>query len=439
MGQKTIPQLAFGAVDENSIFPFDTGIQTRKILGKDLAKALFGLVSTWNENQTYAQGDKVFHNGDFWYAVTGTGNSGKNPDDEPLYWMPYRPGALNPQMPSARAALGLATWDDGGTPNSLGAIDGVYAPVLKKIFALSPGGFANNAGMLGVSSNGGIGWSYENGPATSHPTDWTGIDYAPAFGTAVIVGLKASSTDPLAQYQIVQYLDGIGSTGIATNPIANDIWGVKFSPDLMRYVVCGGDASADGVAYSDDGGATWAQGTAPEGTWGRITWADHLQEFIMLSLTASGPEGDRLAISADGIDFTGHLIPNQNYVWRGLTYSKSLKLLVATGNNTGDATKGCMISRNGRDWFLVTMPEAVAYNRVAWCEEMGCFVAVNDAGATYRAAYSFNGITWVAAPLGTGDTWYAIVPDPTRSKFIALGTTTPASAFSRGVGPVITL
>lgn len=440
MPQKIIPQLAeISTVDGEALFPIDTGTQSYKLKAKNAAKAFRDLVSVWNSTQTYAAGDRVTHSGDTWYAVLGS-NTNKNPDDEPLYWMPYRgPGSFNPQMPPSRVMKGLAEWDEGGSPSIVPGVDGVYIPQLQKVFCASKGGYTDNANMLAITQDGGFSWTYEDGPSTSNPTDWTSLDYAPAFGTVVVVGLKALSSDPDAEFQVVRYIDGIGATGVA-NPISNNIWSVKFIPDLMRYVLCGGAASSDGVAYSDDGGATWTQGTAPEGTWGRLVWADHLQEVIMLSFSASGPEGDRLAISSDGIDFDLHLIPNQNYSPRGLCYSKSLKLIVATINNTDDTSKCAMISRNGRDWFLVTMPESVAYNRCAWSEEMGCFVAVNADGGTYRAAYSFNGITWLPAPLGTAGSWYAVVFSPPHSKVVTMGSIAGAlSAYSRPVGPVITL
>ncbi len=433
MAQKTIPELnATTTIDENTILPVDSGVQTFKATAKTLAKAFANLSTTWNAVQTYVLNDLVYYGGDIYRSLAGS-NTGNNPGADVTKWELIRQNGLNPQATLAHAYRAANSWSASPAPISSGlAFSGLcYSKEQDKLVACAIDGAVTDA--VSYSEDGGLTWTDADAPASASPTEWSRIAYSPELNLYVMVGGAAGSSE----FQIATSPDAITWTG-RTNPTAKSLYNVIWIPELGRFVATGGDTEEDAVCYSTNGTA-WTAGDAPEGTWGNLAWSAHLSKLVSLSWTASGAEGDRCMFSEDGgATWELVLIPDQNYLFTDMVYSKDRRLFVAIGTGGNDATKCAMTSVDGETWVLRTMPSNNDWSGLAESPELGLFVAVARDGSN-RAAFSRDGVTWVAATGAVSETWEALEWLPKWGRFAAVATTYSVTAvmLSKFVGAFV--
>jgi len=85
-------------------------------------------------------------------------------------------------------------------------------------------------------------------------------------------------------------------------------------------------------------------------------------------------------------------------------------------------------SNDGITWIASTMPSVSSFEAVTVNPTTGRFVAV--AQATTAAAYSNDGITWVASTMPSAAVWQAVTVNPTTGRFVAVAQATTAAAYS---------
>jgi len=93
-----------------------------------------------------------------------------------------------------------------------------------------------------------------------------------------------------------------------------------------------------------------------------------------------------------------------------------------------DSTTAAAYSNDGITWVASTMPSASNWRSVTVNPTTGRFVAVAD--STTAAAYSNDGINWVASTMPAASNWRSVIVNPTTGRFVAVATGNGAAAYS---------
>ena len=109
--------------------------------------------------------------------------------------------------------------------------------------------------------------------------------------------------------------------------------------------------------------------------------------------------------------------------WRSVAWSPQLGIFVAVAN--GEASYGAAYSADGKTWVwstsIVNLPVSTYWNSVAWSPQLGIFVAVANS-VSYGAAYSPDGKTWVwsGSNLPYPINWNYVAWSPQLGLFVAV-------------------
>ena len=91
------------------------------------------------------------------------------------------------------------------------------------------------------------------------------------------------------------------------------------------------------------------------------------------------------------------------------------------------ATSAAAYSNDGITWVATTMPSVVNWQAVTVNPNTGRFVAIATTN-TNSAAYSNDGINWFATTMPSGVNWQAVTVNPNTGRFVAIATTNTNSA-----------
>jgi hypothetical protein len=134
---------------------------------------------------------------------------------------------------------------------------------------------------------------------------------------------------------------------------------------------------------------------------------------LLVAVASNGSSANCVATSMDGTTWTIRTAINQ--VWRGVCWSKSLKLVVAVASNA------IMTSPDGINWTSRTSPGAGGWWDVCWSEDLQKFIAVGSGLTTQRAMTSTDGITWtlVTTPVSCDKVWVSVKWSSRLRAFVA--------------------
>jgi len=94
------------------------------------------------------------------------------------------------------------------------------------------------------------------------------------------------------------------------------------------------------------------------------------------------------------------------------------------------STTAAAYSNDGITWVASTMPSSVNWQSVTVNPTTGRFVAVAQSPAAAAAAYSNDGITWVASTMPSAAAWLSVTVNPTTGRFVAVAQSSAAAAYS---------
>jgi hypothetical protein len=209
----------------------------------------------------------------------------------------------------------------------------------------------------------------------------------------------------------VFYNAGVYDAGAFVAPIAADPY-IGFELDhgvVPRQIEI--DYTAPGGGYSRD---PWAIYTVP-GTlrlWTCIVYAESLNLYVALS-----SDGYRTT-STDGITWTNDVAMPQLNIFKAVTWSPTLNLLVAVSQN---GTNRVFTSPDGTTWTARTAPEVNQWTGVAWSPDLGLFAACAQSG-TNRIMTSPDGINWTSRAASSSRPYRSIIwTGVPHSRFVATG------------------
>lgn len=389
MPDKTIVQLPeTPSLEENSQFPMDSGTQTFKLTGLNLAKGVRNIL------------------------------------DANRLW---DGGSLNPQASAMLAERNVTKWNAlTGTPKSCS--HAAYNPFSKRWV------YGDFYGDLWYSDDEGETWTQGTEPAGTDKPTWVEVIFCEEFKTFVAFAADKNYADATPDYWIAISTDDGETWSAVTNPAGKGLYAAVWIPEKGRIVAIGSGAltsDADITVYSDDGGVTFTQGECPAGGWRGLTFSPRLQRLVATSFSASGPEGDYVCYSDDyGETFQSVLVPG--HVLRRCLWVEPHRRFYAV---TDDSL--VIYSATGiDDWeesaaFPVEFDAAFA---IAYSPELNV-IAIS--GGDGHIAYSFDGETWeVAEDVLPAGAWSRIAWQPNGYRFFCLNTTefaTGTFAFSTPV------
>lgn len=431
MAQKTIPQLTEAtSIDENAIFPFDTGTETKKITGANLAASLAGLtpsskfISKWISTVTYAQGDMVYSGKDVFVSLKGT-NLNKAVSN-PVYWEKVFSGGLNPQVNEKTAIRAVGEWT--GVDISVGAGNGftgmAWSPELKLYAATVQTNLGTYDKAIWTSPDG-KNWTQRTTPECR----LFAIEWCPEWKKYVAVGHDASANPMIIFSADGETWDDFDDPGF-TN--ATELADIAFSKAQGKAVVVGVASDVDSndapLVFGD--GSTWTPVKVSDlpgnlRILSRVHYVDFLNTWFV---SGTNSDGDlKLIKSADGETWVA--ATNDYFV-----DCVSDDLLLG-GNSSVSA-----VSRDGETWDEITFPAEGGHTE--FIRELGLYVATADNSTSIY--YSLDGRSWVevedAAPAVRFPTKPCFAPQLGIAVFAALIASTSGSydvAYSRYVQKII--
>lgn len=209
-----------------------------------------------------------------------------------------------------------------------------------------------------------------------------------AYGDGMFVAIGRRTGYGTATYIAGYSTDGVTWTTV-TLPVTGEWTHLVYGNGM--FVAVDGKTNLK-LVYSTDRGATWNQGTYPNGSYSTDLFGYGGGKFIMGGLSANDTYS-----SADCITWTRGSGPS--IIMKRLAYGNGM--FVGMYYNT-ETEFG--YSYDGRSWTTGTMPE-FACGSIAYGD--GMFVAIGD-GRGAEALYSADGITWnetsIPISLGQGGT-----------------------------------
>lgn len=180
---------------------------------------------------------------------------------------------------------------------------------------------------------------------------------------------------------------------LRNTPVDNNWRCVKWIKELGLYVACSASSttsSTDRCMTSPDG-INWTIRQVPEANiCTDIDWSPTLGLAVMTCRTGT----NRINISTDCINWTAVTVPLQDYI--GVAWSRQLNLFVCC-TATGISGQRMLVSSNGTSWTGYAVPDnSHSFSSICWCDTIGQFISVSQAGTGNRIVSSSNGISWVA-------------------------------------------
>jgi len=258
-------------------------------------------------------------------------------------------------------------------------------------------------------------------------TQWYSVAWNSNFGYFMATGGSgtynaAYSPDGLYWYKTFGALTG------GLNP-----WYIAANPDAPSWVAVGQNGNA---VWTDDPSA---------GYWNSATYSNFFSRGTWLGVAYGG--GACVAVGTGSLDSSfnscGSMISDQvggswtattlqidveNIAWNAVAYSPSLGVWVAV-SQAPTATYRSAWSGDGITWSIPTtsiksVDSACRWNSVAWSPEKAIFVAIGSSG-TINSAYSPDGgDNWYAYPSVSSvevASWSGIAWSPSQSSFAAVG------------------
>jgi len=323
-----------------------------------------------------------------------------------FHWtVSYWPGAIDAQLDCAieqivpnhtYALFNVRSWTPGdvSVPSNSVWRSVCWSPTCRKFVAVATSG----TDSIMTSAEGRY-WTARTAPAANL---WICVIWAEEIGLFVAVatnGTNRAMTSP----------DGVvwSSSPLTT---ASQWQSVAFSPALSRLIAVA-STGTNRVAYSDDGGTSWTDGTAAEAnSWQSVCWSPELNLFV--AVASSGT--NRVMTSPDGITWTARSAAEAN-TWQCVCWSAELGLFVACSLA---GTHRFMTSPDGITWSTSVHPENAQYRSVIWVKELDAFVAMALDGS--GSAFSRDGIAWSALSVGEANNWYSVAWSPEQAILIAV-------------------
>jgi len=264
-----------------------------------------------------------------------------------------------------------------------------------------------------MTSPDGITWTPRTVPENQ---DINSVAYSPTLGMFVAVGFTAGPSGS----RMMSSLDGITWTTIADVDTGALAWrDICWSPERGIFCACGSTNSATATITSPDGVNWVRRGSAGQGQWQSIIYANNMAGGIFVIVGNSGVF--RIATAANPVSagFVGVTTPwDATLALRGLAYSPTLNRLIAVAN-TG--TVRVITSTDGTNWTDITanIPsgDVLGWADVEWCGDK--FVATPGGSQTDAGvATSPDGLTWTwqrGAPI---QSWKSICYSPDLNRIV---------------------
>lgn len=370
MAEKTIPQLPPAAsINENTLFPIDTGTQTFKATADVVANYISGkaeaisrtnfnklLVSNWREVQDFANIGTDFPDSISSIAFCPTTghciavSANQDSSDRSILW----------------ATAGLKNWGMSGA-----LVSGVAKAWRRVIWVEGLSRFYL-VGSEKISGDGCVGYTPQNNPAAGTLlTSALGTEpiydicHSPSLSRLLAVAPAVSGTAAMISN------DGTSWTSVST-PSGLGFGSCAWSPTLEKFVI-GGFGQ---MAWSDDG-LTWDDVAIPElsGTMiQKIIWVGGSINLFV----ATGADATVLT-SPDGENWTTQYSePSTSIFITDLAFSDALGLIVGVSLPVSTAQAGRIyFSENGIDWdYAQTLanPASNAFQAIAWVENQKMFL-----------------------------------------------------------------
>lgn len=394
MAQKTIPELdAITALDSNTIFPVDSGVETFKAtmaqvgdgVMKNATSNLF--VGVYDATRSYSIADAVSYLGVVYVSLTNT-NVNHTPLSDLTNWRLATRSIIG--QSSSPTAVGTTTAiahsaDDNvaylrGKNTGFVALSGLvqayfsqaYSPTLSLWVMPS-----NDASGKVATSTDGVTWT-EHASAIE-ANDWTCIRWFDEL--EIFVALAQSGT-----HRVAVSSDGLTWTAHSASSALgwNDVIFIPSTQTLVAVAVGGSNP----IMTSTDSGATWTGHSSGALTpTGAITYSKK-QGLVIMGITGG------IAYSTDGFTLTSVNLPN-SYDGGSVVYCEDLDLWVVgsfSAANSGDAN--IFYSRDGRNWFSSDLLNSKV-NGIVYSKTLKLFIAMGSNMSTpFPYSISRNGRNW---------------------------------------------
>jgi hypothetical protein len=176
---------------------------------------------------------------------------------------------------------------------------------------------------------------------TTNGTDWAAATGGPSFSSSVKVAWGNDGGGKFVLSTGHRSVDGQTFTAATTPPTKAAGGGVAFGSGRWVALGLGSSPSQLYAYFSDDGGDTWAAGTAPGGIFQDITHAAHAAGRFV----ATGMQGTIL-YSDDGATWLSATVTGASHNLRGVAHHPTAGFMIAGGAQV-------FISANGIDWTAV--------------------------------------------------------------------------------------
>ena len=298
--------------------------------------------------------------------------------------------------PSSCGVKAVQTWVGRVSSNETNSWNSVcWSPELRLFVAV-----AGNGGTRVMTSPNGINWT--GWLSANESVRWLSICWSPELRLFVAVaqlgGINAMTSS-----------NGTIWNGYVTNSAGLSC--ICWSPELMLFVAVG---ETSDVVISKNG-TTWNIVVKPNfNYWVSVCWSKELGIFVAVAWTGTAIGTTRVMTSPNGITWTGRRSADDSFSWWSVCWSGELGLFVSVARFNPAA----MISPDGINWTLLTLPNAGWYN-VCWSQELRLFVAVSHSGGT-RIVTSPNGINWSSRAPASGNEFTSTCWSPELGIFVSV-------------------
>lgn len=189
-----------------------------------------------------------------------------------------------------------------------------------------------------------------------------------------------------------QFHSGLNVTGFGAQSLA--LVGGGGGNIVPILVALSSGVIANGIAYSLDGGVTWAQGTVSiNAAWQGVAFSPSLGYAIAVS------SDGQVVQSVDGITWTTVVDDLNNSNWRRLVWSPEFGVFVIIAQG-GVAGSRCATSPDGVSWTMRTTPVTgtTTYQQIIRTAS-GRLLAGGNVGSTQPIIFSDDGgVSWSQIP-----------------------------------------
>ena len=205
-------------------------------------------------------------------------------------------------------------------------------------------------------------------------------------GNTVVVATSGATGPARAAYSPTDITWSYTSTmPLFANSAASQWESVAYSPSLGRFcaVAVAQGNNNNGIATSDDNGATWTgRSNGPTSGLNKVIWVGGSVNLFVAAGSST------IWTSPTGVTWTNQTVAQAN-PWTGLAYSPSLGLIVAVATS---GVNQVQTSPDGVNWTVRTHSTA-GCTCVAWDATLALFCAIGSGSAGHTATSS-NGTTW---------------------------------------------